>query len=379
MTRSFFAFLLLSGLLALLAGCGDDGGGGVVVKTPRVIQTYPEDGAEGVDLATNISVWFSRDMEESSLDSVYFLGRDVAEREYDSSEKKLTLYLDGLLDADSTYRVRVSSFCMDTEGDNLAADYVFGFRAGPFVCEERSDVFEPNDDVATATPIEIGVTYLGLTSCGNAERWDFYSFTLDTAAKVTATTRMRNMDTTYTAWQIYWANANGHYYTTLGTSFEGGDSIASFEYSFLPGTYYVAVWKYYADHHYVVYDLRLDASEPCPDDSYEDNDFWYDAVPMDPGQHDSLRACYLDADYFAVELTTGQTMTVTMSQVTGYTSLRELVIYGPGMSGLVGDTNTDEPKIESWTATEDGTHYIEVRWWSYDQVIYDLDIDVSGP
>ncbi len=378
MTRLYLMFLLLAGSLVLLVGCGDEGGG-VVVTTPRVTQTYPENGAEGVDLATAISVWFSRDMEESSLDSVYVLGRDIVQREYDSSEKKLTLHFDGLLDADSTYRVRVSSFCMDTEGNNLAADYTFSFRAGPFVCEERGDEFEPNDNVETAAPIEIGITYPMLTSCGGDERWDFYSFTLDTAAKVTATTRMRNMDTTYTGWQIYWANARGDYYTTLGSSFEIGDSAVSFEYSFLPGTYYLAVWKYYADHHYVVYDLRLDTSEPCPDDSYEDNDFWYDAVPMDPGHYDSLRACYLDGDYFAVELTTGQNLTVTMTQVTGYLGLRRLIIYSPGMSSSVGNTSVDEPKTESWTAIADGTHLVEVRWWSDDEVIYGLDIDVSGP
>ena len=143
------------------------------------------------------------------------------------------------------------------------------------------------------------------------------------------------MDTTFTSWQIYWANANGDYYTTLGTSFETGDSSASFQYSFLPGTYYVAVWKYYVDHHYVVYDLRLETSEPCPDDAYEDNDFRYDATPMIPGQYDSLRACYLDADYFAVEVESGQTLTVTMAQVTGYTGLRRLIIYGAGSTGSV--------------------------------------------
>jgi hypothetical protein len=318
-------------------------------------------------------------MEVSSLDSVYILEIAIAQREYDSGEKKLTLQLDGILDEDSTYHVRVSSFCMDTEGNNLAEDYTFSFRAGPFVCAERRDAFEPNDDIATATPIEIGVTYPMLTSCGDAERWDFYSFTLESAARVTATTWMRNMDTTRVSWQIYWSNADKDYYTTLGTSFEEDDSTASFNYSFLPGTYYVVVLKSNADHHYVVYDLRLETSEPCPDDTYEDNDFWYDAVPLMPGEYDSLRACYLDGDFFAVDLATGQTLTVTMTQVTAHTGLRRLYLFGPNMSTSVGNTSTDEPKMESWTAENDGVHYIELRWWPDKEIVYDLDIDVTGP
>jgi hypothetical protein len=375
MKGASLVFPVLTGTVLVLAGCGDEGGG-VEVVAPRVTQTYPEDGVSGVDLTTTVSVWFSRNMEETSLDSVYVLGIATAQREYDAGEKRLTLHLDGMLDEDSTYRVRVASICIDTDGNNLAKDDVFSFTAGTFDCSERQDMFEPNDDVATATPIEIGVTYPMLTSCGNQERWDFYEFTIDAAAKVTAITRMRNIDTTRVSWQIYWSNADQEYYATLGDSFEEADSVATFYYSFLPGTYYVPVWKYYADHHYVVYDLRLETSEPCADDPYEDNDFWHDATPITAGEYDGLRGCYLDGDYFAVDLTTGQTLTVTVTEVTTSQQLWRLEIFRPGTSSATGDADTDNPKIESWTAQKDGTHYIEVRWWS-DDVTYDLDIEVS--
>jgi hypothetical protein len=346
------------------------------VFPPHVTQTYPEDGASGVDLTTTVSVWFSKSMQVASLDSVYVLEGAIAQRDYDPGESRLTLHLDGMLDEDSTYHVRVASFCMDTDGNNLAQDYVFSFTAGAFDCSERADMFEPNDNVASAAPIEIGVTYPTLTSCGDQERWDFYEFTLDAAAKVTAITRMRNMDTTHTAWQIYWANAAQQYYTTLGSHFEEGDSIVSFHYTFLPGTYYVTVFKDRVDNHYVVYDLKLETSDPCPDDPYEDNDFWQDATPIAPGEYSGLRGCYLDGDYFAVDLLTGQTLTVTITEVTSSSELRRLVLYGPNMVGVAGDTDHDNPKTEAWTAEQDGTHYIEIRWWG-DDIIYDLDIEVT--
>ena len=375
MKHTYLALAVLIGFASMLTGCGDDGGG-VAVVTPRVTQTFPEDGAAGVDLTIAISVWFSRDMEEATLDSVYVLEIPASQREYDSSEKKLTLYPDGMLDPDSTYHVRVSSYCMDMDGNNLAQDYTFSFTSGQFICDDMLDRFEPNDDVSSATPIEIGVTYPMLVSCGDGERRDFYEFTLDAPAKVTATTKMANMDTSYVSWWIFWVNENGDDYVTRGTSFEEGDSTASFHYSFLPGTYYVMVGKSEVDHHFVVYDLTLETSDACPDDEYEDNDFLYEAAPITPGTYEDLRGCYVDADFFAIDLTTGQTLTVTVTEITTNDYLKRLVIYDPDLYSKTGDTDWDNPKTESWTAEMDGPHYFQVRWWS-EEVIYNLNVEVS--
>ena len=129
MKYSYLTLAVLIALAYLLAGCGEDGGG-IVVVTPRVTQTYPEDGAVGVDLFLTISVWFSRDMEETSLDSVHILEIPVAQREYDSGEKKLTLNPGGMLDQDSTYHVRVSSFCMDKNGNIKMGTYLHNIFKG---------------------------------------------------------------------------------------------------------------------------------------------------------------------------------------------------------------------------------------------------------
>ena len=61
--------ILILACMCLVAGCGDDKG--TEVTPPQITQTYPEDGVTDVSLLTEISVWFSRDMDQATLDSIY--------------------------------------------------------------------------------------------------------------------------------------------------------------------------------------------------------------------------------------------------------------------------------------------------------------------
>jgi hypothetical protein len=366
-------FMMLS--LCFLGGCGDDGGGPGI---PRIVETFPADGATGVSLNTAVSVSFSERMDVATLDSIYVLGAETHHVDYDNVQKKATVHLEHLLEPDSTYQVRISSYVMSEEGQHPAADAGFGFTTGPLDAEHLDDVFEGNHDIASAAPIELNTAYRMLKSSGDAERKDYFAFTLTDTAKVTAVTTLSYADTTSVGWVINWRSAEGGYYSTLGTSLGEHRLESSYYYTFLPGTYYVEIGKYYADHHFVVYHLILQTSEPCEEDPYEDNDFIEDAAPILPGQLEGLRACHVDADYYSLELVAGQTLTVTVSEVTSIGGTRRLNIYNPGYVNVTGHTDQIEPAVESWTATEDGTHYFMIQYW-HDGIIYGLDVEVTGP
>jgi hypothetical protein len=382
MQRKILMVLAVPLAVCLLVGCGKDDSGGVRVVVPRITQIYPENGASDVNLNTFVSVWFSSDMDEASLDSIYVIGVPTHHVEYDHSQRMATVHLDTILAPETIYEARISSYVMDNHGNNLAGDSTISFTTGPFDCEHLRDMFEPNDQAALAPHLELHETYALLSSCGGEERNDVFEFTLTDTVNVIARTEAAYLDTEYVAWQMYFERANGDLYAGIGTSFGPSRMIPTHHHTFLPGTYYLHLWKYYEDHHIVVYHLTLDTSDPCQDDGYEDNDFIDQAVPISPGTIEGLRGCDSDGDFFSTDLVAGQTLTVAATEVTTKDQTRMLEIFGPDHSRLTGHVSHDHPIenpiIETWTATEGGTYYFWV-YWIGDGVVYDLYVEVTGP
>ncbi len=124
-----------------------------------------------------------------------------------------------------------------------------------------------------------------------------------------------------------------------------------------------------------IYDLTLETSAPCQDDAYEDNDVPSEAVPIGAGLHEGLLGCYMDQDYFAIEVTTGQTLTVTMNGVSPSGEGRGLHLWGPdGTSeNSYGATN---PRTVSATATEDITYNVNA-YWRDEAIEYTLEVSLT--
>jgi hypothetical protein len=372
----------LSLALCFQGGCGDDDSGDISVVTPQVTQVYPEDGATDINLNTSISVWFSRDMEETSLDSIYVIGVRSHHVEYDGGQKRATVYLDTILAPETTYQVLVSSYVMDNHGNNIAGDSITTFTTGPFDCEHLRDMFEPNNEAALAPHIEFDKTYALLSSCGSEERNDVFEFTLTDAADVLVSTEAAYVDTEYIAWQMYFERENGDLYAGIGSSFKPERMTPTHHRNFLPGTYYLHLWKAYDDHHFVVYHLTLEARQPCQDDAYEDNDFIDQAVLITPGTIEGLRGCDSDGDFFAVDLVEEETLTVAATEVTTINGARMVEIFGPDHARLTGHVShvepIENPIIETWQATETGRYYFWV-YWTDDGIVYDLSVGVESP
>jgi hypothetical protein len=373
---------LLSFPLLFCAGCGDDGSGDVSVTVPKVVQVYPEDGATDVNLNTYVSVWFSGDMDEASLDSIYVIGVPSHHVEYQSGEQKAVVYLDSILAPETDYQVLISSYVMDDHGNNIAEDVVTSFTTGPFDCEHLTDRFEPNAEAALAPHLDFDRTYTLLSSCGGEERNDVFRFTLTDTADVLVSTEAAYVDTEYIAWQMYFERENGDSWAGIGTSFRPTRMTPTHSHTFLPGTYYIHLGKAYADHHIVVYHLTLEKRDPCRDDAYEDNDFIDQAVPIEAGTIEDLRGCDSDGDFFSVDLAQGQTLMVAATEITAHNGTRMLEIFGPDHSRLTGHVSHEDPIenpiTEAWTATEAGTHYFWV-YWIGDGIVYDLHVEVAGP
>jgi hypothetical protein len=372
--RLLFVLLFLT-CICLVAGCGDDDT--VNVVTPKVTQTFPEDGATGLSLFTPISIWFSREMDEASLDSIFVDNKPASMIEYVSGDKRAIVYADTLLEAEAVHEVLVSSYAMDTGGNNLASDYTFSFTTGPLDCAHLQDRFEPNDDVLTATPVELNVTYNLLSSCGDAERRDLFRFTVGDTVKVTAKNHVSYSDSTRANFLVEFLRPDGAEYTAAGMLGHVPGNMDWYK-TVLPGTYIVSTGKYHDDQYLVAYDLTLETSEPCIDDEYEDNDFFDEAPLLSPGNYTDLRACMQDKDYYMLDLEAGQTLEVTFTQTSTPERLRRLLLYNSDYDELARVQSSSSPTTAGLIISETGTYYVGLIFWN-DDIVYDLLIDVTGP
>jgi hypothetical protein len=271
---------------------------------------------------------------------------------------------------------------MDKQGNNIADDTSATFATGPFDSEHLRDVFEPNHTAALAPHLELYETYGPLTSFGSEERNDVFEFTVTQTVNILASTEAAYVDTEYIAWQMYFERANGDLYAGIGTSFKPIRMTPTHHHTFLPGTYYLHLWKAYDDHHIVAYYLTLDTYEPCEDDEYEDNDFIDQAIPISAGTIEGLRGCDSDGDFFSVELEEGDTLTVAATETSSIERTRMLEIFGPDGSRITGHVSNedplDNPIVETCVAEEAGTYSFWV-YWIGDGIVYDLEVKIGRP
>jgi hypothetical protein len=363
--------------LGVFAGCGgDDGSSPRDNQPPVVTSTNPPDAETWVSPNMPVRIFFSEAMDEASLDAIFIDGVTVRAREYDYDSHSVTLSFSEMLETGTEYDVRVSGAVRDRSGNQMESDYTFSYTTmpGPLACTSLYDPFEADDHIGIATEIDIGRWYWLVPSCGGGGRFDYYEFTLADAARATVRMKVVFADTAEMDWRINLYREDGGSYSALAASLTfPGETMLS--HSFLPGTYYARIGKTDDDDHLGIYSFIFETSDPCPDDEYEDNDFEDEATPVTAGLLEGLRGCYEDADYYSMELEAGQTLRVTMTEVTNVAggADRKLSLFGPGV--WAGITNQIEPRAEMVKALEDGTHYIEARWWT-DGVVYDLNVEV---
>ena len=378
--KSWILALVLLGPAALvLTGCSDNDSGGPAADRLTVTQTHPADKAVDVNLNPLIQVWFNQALDEASVveDCIRVEGAETERVEYEEASHCVCLYLENLLEPDSTYGVVVEQSISNPEGETMASDASFEFTTGTVDCEHLVDYLEPNDDILSAPDIDIDTRYTCLSSCGGNERVDFYRFTVESPVQIRA----------YAGHSFSWGDTvdfivnllrlDGEYYNIIHSRLATHWGINN-DFTFYPGTYLVEVGNPYDDGKMLVYYLVLTSRPACEDDVYEDNDFIDEAAPVSPGLLEDLTGCVNDRDFFALEINEGETLTGVLTQVTDILAGRYLKIFGPDGVEVASESfyGRQEPITTYWTAVETGIHYVCVRWHNYG-IKYDLDITVS--
>lgn len=365
----FFGLVCMSTLF----GCGDDGGTDVEVTRPTVTETSPQNGATGVGMVPLITVSFSEEMDASSLGAIGITGISTHHVNYDTSGNKATVYVSEPLAAEIEYEVTVPASVKDAEGHSMGTAYSFSFTTGALSCENASDYLEPNDATNQTSHVAIPCTLPVLSSCGASERRDYFSFTLEEASKVTFRAQRVGVGS-----PVPWSTtfSRGVYQI-----FANGDSLRADEevsdyFSFLPGTYTLRAGKQNEDEDIVFYSLTIETSAPCPDDAYEDNDFAFEAAPIGLGEYTDLMSCHMDLDYYSVDLTAGETLTVTAENLGAGVLEGGVYIYDPDNTRVARDYGTHNPLSTLWTAAEDGTYILLVSW-PMGEVEYSMTVEVE--
>jgi|GEM_PF-2225746 len=370
--------------LCVLSGCGDEGGTPKDTTPPTVLGTTPADEATDISPYPVVQVRFSEAMDPASIDTLTFhvVGIQAGAITYDAAQHKATLYPATVVAPSTEYTVRVEPGVTDASGNAMESAVVFHFTTGALDCAHLRDRFEPDNDIASATPVEIDATYPGLTSCGDGERYDYYRFTLAAAKQMKVTIYVASVtpgDTGSFSFRIALLREDGQRYAAAGYGTAVAGATLIHRHTFLPGTYWIEVGNQHDDARLLLYRLKVEALDPIPDDQYEDNDFPDQAAPIEPGLLGNLKGTFVDIDYYSVNLTAGQTIIATVTEVTSTATDYRLAIAdttGNFYTSQDGTGANTSPGVQTWTATETGKYLIYVAWWG-DNVTYTLNVEVS--
>jgi hypothetical protein len=359
----------------VVTSCSSTSSPSSVPADPTVESTSPPDGATDVGLVERVEVEFSEALDPATVSDTTLV---VTARgvdgfvDYDESSHTVTFTPDTLYAASSWFDVAVSGDVADLDGNALGQDETSSFETGVFDCAHLTDYMEPNDSIGEAAPIELARVYRTLSGCDNDT--DFFEFTLEDTVKVLPLARFKraNDEMCY----VYIRRYTGEDYGYMGSGVDDGDFLGG-SYTLMPGTYYAEVVGQGGYEDYILYDFSVDTTDPCDDDDYEDNDFFDEATPISAGTMEGLLGCRVDRDYYAVHVDAGETITVTVTTHTGGTGTRQVGIYGPSEDELTLYWDTGNPVTVDATASESGTHYVYVRFWS-DGIVYDMDVSIDN-
>lgn len=241
---------------------------------------------------------------------------------------------------------------------------------------ECTDNFEPNDTVNQATEIQPGPRS-GLIACTGDSDW--FAFDAETDDEVTVF--------------IDYASADGDLelvvYGTDGESeiarsaTPGDDSQLINFVAEETGTFYALVTN--AGDGEVGYDMSLavegdiiDPPRECEDDEFEPNNTLEDAALLElDTTYEELISCDDDDDWYAIELTAGQLVDVTVNGPGPDIDVRLTDSEGTIIdTSAAGGTN----ELVSVTAPEDGTYYVQVYMFTTDGVgTYTIGVDLVEP
>jgi hypothetical protein len=361
---------------AILTSCGDSGGGAGPGDTtpPTIVSVSPADGADDVGLIEPVGITFSEPMDASTIndETITVSGRRGGFVEYDEETRTASVIPDTLYPAEGEQTVTVTDGVSDEAGNALAAASATTFETGVLDCEHLLDYLEPNDEAAAAASVEMDRAYQTLAVCGDDT--DFFVIDLAETTRIDFHITFRHAASQWSSLALMRNDTNEPYFTRGWPSTDQGEE-KTVSFTFLPGTHRYRYGATIEPGEYILYDVELVTGEPCRDDAFEDNDWYWGPAPITEGTYGNLLSCPADGDYYAIDLEEGQTLTVTITRG-GNPAEREMSIWLPDGTGITTAGTTENTIVMDWTATETGTHRISTRCWT-DAEGYQMDVDVS--
>jgi len=239
------------------------------------------------------------------------------------------------------------------------------------------DEFEANDSQAAAAPIP-SATFDQLAVCPTEDDW--YSFLAGDGDLIEV--------------DVYFADAEGDIDLTLwdpsGTDIAWSWSLTDDEAISATVTadgWYQAEVALYTDSGVVPgntyeMDVLVTAADPdcATDDFFEDNDS--DAAPatVEDNWYTNLHSCPSDEDWYALDVTAGQVVTVDTYFVDAEGDI-DMYLYDETQTQVAYSLSVDDDESVSATASADGTWMVKVRLWSdsgsYTGNTYEMVIDLN--
>ena len=302
------------GLLCLVpfavVSCSDSGPTGSDGDTtpPTVRWVSPGGGTTDMDLIGRFQIAFSESIDAATLTgaAIQVAARNVwGYIEYDAATKTATFTPDTLYAPNADLELVVAPTVKDLAGNGLTGPRTTSFSTGPLDEAHMRDPFYPNRTIAEATPVVAGPYYRTLSLWGDAS--DVFEFTITDTYKVVVSTPIQYAD--HSPWLMKFLRADGAEYSRTAYSQVISNNFGYLQYTFAPGTYYICIGDTTVAG-FALYSLKLLQDPPCHDDPYEDNDFLDEAYPLAPGTYTDMRCCYLDQDFYAIDVEAGETLTV---------------------------------------------------------------------
>ncbi|MDT8337845.1 MAG: ice-binding family protein [Sulfurimonas sp.] len=157
-------------LTVFIAGCGGGGGGTTITETtevsatPVVLSTAPLNGDDNVTLNTNITALFNKELNASTVNDTTFTlksGATAVDGNVSYANNAIIFNPTADLNVSTEYNATITTGVTDSEGNALAADYVWSFTTGTTSDSTSPTVLSTDpDDNETGVPMNRSVSAL---------------------------------------------------------------------------------------------------------------------------------------------------------------------------------------------------------------------------
>jgi len=218
------------------------------------------------------------------------------------------------------------------------------------------DAFEDNDTWGTPTPVTSG-NYPGLTACPSDSDW--YVFDMAAGDELNAA--------------ILFAHAQGdikyqlrdpsNATVAIGNSTTDDEYVQSY-FAATSGEYRLLIWLVSESdgvpgNDYEL-DLEITSGVGCLPDSFEDNDYQAAAAPVTSGEYTGLSACPSDADWYSVDMTSGDELNTAVFFAHADGDVQMRLMDPSGAQVAISNSATDDEFVGPFFATASGEHRIHV-------------------